>query len=384
MRLYDKIKHNLTTDPKIIPFCHPALSRYITISKGQYHLVGGAAGSGKSAWVDYHYIQQTIDWYRNEGKDSGYKLHIVLRSLERNQENRRYKWVASELYKRHGIMIDYLAMANKRKFSHTLDKEVEEAIQDAANAVDEYLEYVDIFDGSDNPTGIWKQMYELALSKGTLYIYEPDEKGEYVLYKRRGNTRRQVSSSECPQASRYQPQYIPDDPNEIVIFIVDHILTLQKESGLSEKQTIDRMSDYLQKARDRFGFMVVAVAQLNRSINDTYRNQKTDIKPQSSDFSGSSNPYHDCDMAAILFDPFNYEKLREGPWTMKEFINEKNHNCYRSYHLIKNTYGADHKYFCYIFHGALGIFQELPTKLEEQQTFNIKQAINLKTTKDLT
>lgn len=384
MKLYDKIKYNLTNEPRIIPFPHPALSNYINISKGQYHLVGGAGGSGKSAWVDTHYIHNSVDWYRNKGKDEGYKLHIVLRSLERNQENRVYKWIASELYRKHGILIDAMAMANKRQFKHSFDDDIASSIKDATESIESYMEYVTMVDGSDNPTGIWKQMYEVALSKGTLYSYERDQQGNYVLFKRRRKEVKIVHPNECPQASRYQPHYIPDDPNEITIFIVDHILTLQQEAGLSEKQNIDRMSDYLQRARDRFGFMVVAVAQLNRSINDTYRNQKTDIKPQSSDFSGSSKPYHDCDMAAILFDPFNYEKLREGPWVMKEFINDKNHNCYRSYHLVKNTYGADHKYFCYVFHGGLGLFKELPTKAEQQVAFNIKDAINLKPKKDLT
>lgn len=349
-------KGNITT----IPFVHPTLNKYIFLGKRLYHLIGGAGGSGKSAWVDLNYIINVILWYKKFGIKEDIKIKIVLRSMERSKELRKAKWVCLKLYIDKGILIDTASMLGWGESKSRISDELFEEIKKAYEWVNQLEEFVEIIDGSETPTGVFKHLEAEALSKGTLYKYIKVNDVETLLAIRK-NQRIQVSPETCPQASPFQPFYVPDDPNEVTIFIVDHMSTLKIERGFTDKQNLDKMSEYAQILRDLYGFSPVLVNQLNRGVSDTFRRVKTDLLPEDSDFQGSSRMYHDCDMAAILFNPYKYNLKNLLGWNVTGFLNDKGVNRFRSLHLLKNTYGPDNQVFGYQFVGENGIFREIKT-----------------------
>ncbi len=344
---------NVTT----IPFIHPTLNKYIFLGKRLYHLIGGAGGSGKSAWIDQNYAINPILWMNRYGKDEDIKIKVVLRSLERSKELRKAKWVCMRLYLTKGILIDTASMLGWGETKSRITDDLYEDIKEAYEWVTSLEEHIEIIDGAETPTGIYKHLRKEALSKGTLYQYA-NEEGKEKLYMYKGDKRKIVPPEACPEATPYQPVYIPDDPNEVTIFIIDHLQSLKNERGYNNKQNLDKMSEYAQILRDRFGFSPVIVNQLNRNVGDTFRRVKTDLLPEEGDFSGSSRMFYDCDMAAILFNPYKYNLNTMSGWNIKKCIHE-GINRFRSLHLLKNTYGADNQIFGYQFIGENGIFREM-------------------------
>lgn len=342
-----------------IPFVHNTLNKYIFLGKRLYHLIGGAGGSGKSAWIDQNYVLNPVLWKLKYGQEQNVKVRVILRSLERSKELRKAKWVCMRLYLTKGILMDTASMLGWGEQKSRITDELYQDIKEAYEWVTQLEDYITIIDGAETPTGIYKQLYAEALSKGTLYQYS-NENGTEVLYEYKGKTKRKVPPQACSEATYYQPVYIPDNPNEVTIFVIDHLQSLKNERGYNDKQNLDKMSEYAQILRDRFGFSPVIVNQLNRNVGDTFRRVKTDLLPEEGDFSGSSRMYYDCDMAGILFNPYKYNLNTMAGWNVKKCIDKYGINRFRSFHLLKNTYGADNQIFGYQFIGENGIFKEIP------------------------
>lgn len=347
-----------------VPFIHPKLRKYIFIGKNMYHLIGGAGGSGKSSWVDYNYVLYVNNWYRNL-KNPDFKIKIIVRSMERSKENRIAKWVCMKLYQKHGILIDTNSISGWNVDKSKIDSDLIELVAKEEDILQEELSNnVEVIDGIDHPTSIFLHLKKEALSKGKLYQYEKIN-GTETLFQSYKGKKIKVSPQICPEASLFQPVYIPDDPNEITIFIIDHLQAMKRERGFTDKENLDKMSEYARILRDLFGFTPVIVNQLNRGIADTYRKVKTDLLPQDSDFSGSSSMYQDADMAGILFNPYKYGLNKLADWDLKRCVDEFGINRFRSFHLLKNTYGPDNQMFGYQFIGENGIFNELPNQVSD-------------------
>lgn len=357
--LLEQIDKSRSGKVTTIPFVHNTLNKYMFLGKRLYHLIGGAGGSGKSAWIDQNYVLNPVLWKLKYGQEQNIKVKVILRSLERSKELRKAKWVCMRLYLTKGILMDTASMLGWGEQKSRITDDLYQDIKEAYEWVNQLEEHIEIIDGAETPTGIYKQLYAEALSKGTLYQYS-NENGTEVLYEYKGKTKRKVPPQACSEATYYQPVYIPDNPNEVIIFVIDHLQSLKNERGYNDKQNLDKMSEYAQILRDRFGFSPVIVNQLNRNVGDTFRRVKTDLLPEEGDFSGSSRMYYDCDMAGILFNPYKYNLNTMSGWNVKKCIDQHGINRFRSFHLLKNTYGADNQIFGYQFIGENGIFYEIP------------------------
>lgn len=357
--LLEQIDKSRSGKVTTIPFVHNTLNKYMFLGKRLYHLIGGAGGSGKSAWIDQNYVLNPVLWKLKYGQEQNIKVKVILRSLERSKELRKAKWVCMRLYLTKGILMDTASMLGWGEQKSRITDDLYQDIKEAYEWVNQLEEHIEIIDGAETPTGIYKQLYAEALSKGTLYQYS-NENGIEVLYEYKGKTKRKVPPQACSEATYYQPVYIPDNPNEVIIFVIDHLQSLKNERGYNDKQNLDKMSEYAQILRDRFGFSPVIVNQLNRNVGDTFRRVKTDLLPEEGDFSGSSRMYYDCDMAGILFNPYKYNLNTMSGWNVKKCIDQHGINRFRSFHLLKNTYGADNQIFGYQFIGENGIFYEIP------------------------
>ena len=347
-----------------IPFHHKKISKYIFMAKNMYYLIGGAGGTGKSSYVDDLFIHGIHNWYKTKN-DKGIKLTIILRSLERNKKHRLAKWLCMKLYRNYGILIDVPTLLGWGIAKNRIDDDLYQKIKLTYDWIEEIQEEVNIIDGVSNPTGIYLQARNYMESIGTLYYAKIDhEKSEISYFKRRVVNHHPVikkaEKGECPEVTPYQSIYVPDEPNRVVIHINDHLQAMSTESGYTDKQNLDKMSEYNRILRDLYGMSIVAVNQLNRSVSDTTRRVQTELEPQDSDFTGSSSMFHDCDMASILFNPYKYNLSDFRDYQIRRCVDDFGINRFRSNHLLKNTYGPDNQIFAYQFIGENGMFRELP------------------------
>jgi hypothetical protein len=364
MNLLQQIQLHREGKTFTIPFRHPKLSKDIFIGRKMYHLIGGAGGSGKSSYVDDNYILEPYYWFKQqliENPDFDFQLRIYLRSMERSKEHRIAKWVCLLLYNRYGVLLDTKTLLGWGMKKSVITDELYEIICKLYDEIEAMSDIITVIDGSENPTGISIHAEKEAEKVGTTFFYGIEKStGLKKLFKRRNGLVKLADQSECPDVTPYQPVYVPDTIKKITLYIIDNLQTTKNEKNYSDKQKFDKLSEYTRTMRDLYHYSPVMVSQLNRGVNDTTRKVKTELLPQRSDFSGSDQPYSDCDMAAILFNPYDYGLDNLRGWQIKQCVNAEGLNRFRSFHLLKNTYGADNQIYGFQFIGEIGRYKELP------------------------
>jgi len=321
------------------------LNKYIGIRKRIMTLVFGASGSGKTAYVHSAYILNPYDHYMKTKETSGIKFKVILFSMERSKVYIIAKWLSRKIFIDTGYLIPIQKMLGW--WNVKLTKEEHELILDFEWYIKDLLEVVDIIEGAQNPTGIYKYVKKYA-----------EENGKFE------------------QKDEYTKIYIPNNPNEIVIIIEDHLGLTKMEKGMSsKKEAIDKVSEYNQWFRDVLGYSPVPVSQLTRNLSNPAFQKMDSFEPTIDDIKESGRPGEDSDVVISIFDPSRF-KTNDVSYNVQKFIDSSTGaNYFRSIKILKNTYGEDSIRCGMGFQGITGIFKELP-KSKEMNDFEFESLFN--------
>lgn len=260
-KLFTEIKNARDGRNTGLSLGHSRLSKYIGIRKRIYTLVFGPTGSGKTAAVHDMYILNPYEDFvlRKHGK-----FKVILFSMERSKIYTVAKWLCRRIFLTEGILIPINKMMGwwREKIS---DEELF-FIQKHGPYIDDLLKYVDIVEGAQNPTGIYKYLRDYA---------------ENPL------------NGKKERVSEFHSIYIPTDPGEIIIPIVDHIGLTKPEKGQNKKEAIDKVSEYMQYARDFWGYSPVVVSQVNRDLSNPIYQKMGSFEPTIDNAKESGRPSED-------------------------------------------------------------------------------------------
>jgi DnaB-like helicase C terminal domain len=311
-----------------IPMGFNRLNRYVGIRKGMYFLVGGLTGSGKTSFIDDAFVLNPYDWYISQ-KDPKMKLKIIYRSMERSRTYKLAKWTSRRIFLDHGVIIPVPKLLG---WTEKMTKDEHDLFLMYEDYIGNMTETIMIIDGPENPVGIAKELKAYALQNGTI-----------------------------EQVDEYNKAYIPNNPSEVTIVVIDHIGLLKTTKDQpTKKQAIDKMSDELRYARDFYGYTPVVVSQFNRDISNPIRQKNGDVEPQLEDFADSSQTQNDSDVVLALFDPFRYKVADPSGYNLEKLKDQYGAKYFRSLRLIKNSYGEDDVRIGLGFMGQVGMFKELP------------------------
>jgi hypothetical protein len=329
-----EVNKGLAGKNKGIPMGFNRLTNYVGIRKGMYYLIGGNTGSGKTSFIDDAFVLNPVDWaLSKEGQASGIKVKVWYRSMERSRAYKMAKWMSRKIFIDQGILIPVGKLLG---WKEVMTKDEHDLYLHYKDYMNELCEIVTLIDGPENPVGIAKELKAYALQKGKI-----------------------------EQMDEYNKIYIPDDPNEITLDVIDHIGLLKTTSAQpTKKDAIDKMSDELRYARDFYGHSPVVVSQFNRSISNPIRIKNGDVEPQLEDFSDSSSTQNDADVVMALFDPMRYKVADPSGYNLDKLVDQYGAKYFRSLRVIKNSYGEDDIRIGLGFLGQVGMFKELPRKKE--------------------
>jgi replicative DNA helicase len=327
-----EVNKGLAGKNKGIPMGFDRLTNYVGIRKGMYYLIGGNTGSGKTSFIDDAFVLNPVDWaLSKEGQASGIKVKVWYRSMERSRAYKMAKWMSRKIFIDQGILIPVGKLLG---WKEVMTKDEHDLYLHYKDYMNELCEIVTLIDGPENPVGIAKELKAYALQKGKI-----------------------------EQMDEYNKIYVPDDPNEITLDVIDHIGLLKTTSAQpTKKDAIDKMSDELRYARDFYGHSPVVVSQFNRSISNPIRIKNGDVEPQLEDFSDSSSTQNDADVVMALFDPMRYKVADPSGYNLDKLVDQYGAKYFRSLRVIKNSYGEDDIRIGLGFLGQVGMFKELPRK----------------------
>lgn len=335
--LLQDIEKGIKGDNVGIPIIFKKLSGVVNgIQKSLYTLVGGNSGTGKTAYVDLAYVLGVYDWWYANKHKTNVKIKIIYRSMERNKKYKLAKWLCLKLYMDHKIVIDTKTLLGWQGKRFELEPKLIELIKTYQQYFDDMLKsgVIEIIDGSENPTGIYKHIQAHANNNGKF-----------------------------EQIDEFNKRYVADDPNLYTLIIVDHAGKCKSEVNngkqLNKKETIDKLSEYMGYVRDTFGYIPIVISQFNRSIGNIERFKNKDVSPEPDDFKDSGNLYEDADVVLALFNPFKLKINDFLGYDIAKFVSKSGENRFRSISVLKNSYGADDIIIGMNFLGECGHFREI-------------------------
>lgn len=327
--LKEEVNRGLDGRNSGIPMGFDRLNKYVGLRKRMYFLLFGATGSGKSAFCHSSFILNPFDWWYANKDVTKMKLKFMLFSMERSKVYTLAKWTSRKIFLDQGINIPIAKLLGW--WDTKLTKDEHDLFLMYEDYINELTEVCEIIEGAQNPTGIYKYAKKYAETNGRI-----------------------------DEISEFDKVYHPNDPNEIVIVIADHMGLMKPERNMNKKEAIDKTSEYFQWMRDFLGYIPVAVSQVNRDLSNPIYQKMDAFEPNLDQVKESGRPAEDSDVVISLFQPSRYKTNDASYNNVTKFISPEGADCFRSIKILKNTYGESDLRIGMAFHGSTGTFKELP------------------------
>ena len=195
---------------------------------------------------------------------------VVLFTMERSKKYTQAKWLSRKIFLDQGILIQVPKLLGWWEDKLTNDEhDYVLAYEDYFNELEEVL---DIHEGARSPEDVFRILSELAEKRGTF------EKKDHATI------------------------YTPNENKELVIVCYDHFGLTKMIKGNSKKESIDKVSEYLQYFRDTCGYSICGVSQINRDLSNPIYQKLDTFEPNIDNIKESGRPAEDADCVISFFD----------------------------------------------------------------------------------
>lgn len=216
---------------------------FLGLEQGNYIVITASTKVGKTQITSYLVIYNSILYaYNNPDK---LRVKIFMFPLEETQEDVTLRFMSFLLFHLYQIIVSPTDLKSTKN-----DKPLPQEIIDKMNTpeyqsiLDFFLEHI-TFSSVSNPTGIYKEVLRYAEDNGTIHTKPVTIKDDFGQLKNLNTF----------------DYYEPNDPDEYVFVIVDHASLVNTEKGMTQKQAMDKLSEYFVILRNRFKYSPVLVIQ---------------------------------------------------------------------------------------------------------------------------
>lgn len=307
------------------------------VEQGCYYLVSGAAKSSKSKITNFLFLYSTVLYAWKHPEKARLKVFYCL--LEETQENITMKFMCYLLYilSGHKIRVDIKTLKSVDA-GRSVDPLIIETLQtmEYQSILRFYEEHV-TFIPERHPTGIFSTINDYAKSHGVIHK-KPVPGKDYEIF----------------------DWYEPDDEDEYVLCIVDHVGLISNERTYDLRQSIDKLSEYMKVVRNKYNYTPVIVQQQNSETLslEAYKNRK--IRPTQKGLRDSQTPALDCDVMLGITNPFSFE-LPKYPDSNTGYDITKLRGYARFLECVLGRDGESNALIGLYFDGATGYYTALPS-----------------------
>lgn len=326
-----------------IPFPFPRFRTWFPgVEKARYYLVTANQKIGKSKFADKVFLYDPFFYFREHPEQGSVKVLYFTREM--SKEDKMTEFYSHLLYKvsKGKIRISPVDLKSTRA-----DKPVPQEVLDMLESeecqatIREFEETVTYIDDIGNPTGVNKYCRAWA-----------EAHGHYTYVK--GHRKNDVTG--VMEEVDIIDQYIPDDPEQIVIIIYDNASNIIEESGLGKMGSIEKLSKYFVTLRNTLGMSPVLIqhqAQAQEGVDNVKMNM---MKPSASGLADCKSTIRDVNTAFGLYSPFKF-----GVHNYEGYDIEKFRNNIRFMEVIDDRDNGAGGMICPLyFDGAVSVFEELP------------------------
>jgi len=310
----------------------PNLDNDLSILSATYYLLGAESSTGKTSLVDTMILNALDNVALGRTKKS---LKVFYFSFEIDEGRKIAKWCAMYIWKKYGIITSYkdILGRSKNRLSDSLFDKVIESRKYFEEIIGKNIIF---YDSILPPTSIYTKVRDYCLKVGTIKETTKTYPNNPIIYTSK--------------------KYIPNDPDEIVLSVKDHIGYIKKENNMKDtKEAIDRNSKYNVLLRNSFGVSSMDICQFNRSLADVQRQKFKELMPQPNDFKDSGGMYEDCDTAIGIFNPMKHGIKKYADYDIIKYGKRL-----RFVNIMKNRDGEDNTRSALNFLGEAGFYRNMP------------------------
>lgn len=299
----------------------PKLDKLIGgIQPHRYYLCGASSSVGKTSFILY----LIYNILKNEDKKK--PVYFQYYSLEIGADVLLAKLMGLYCAEEFGV---YLTINDILSFEHPIPDEYYEYLKSAKKWLASVMEYIDIVDTNVSADVLYARTLKFAESIGHF--------------------------EELPGGRKV---YVPDNPQQITIGVIDHFALMNVQSGRTLKQEIDLASSYMVTLKRKLPLSWFALMQQNRESSSVERRKLDLSEPGLNDLKDSGSPSQDSDVVLQLFFPFR-EKL--ATYRGYKILGDNSlGQIHRSLILSKNRYGIANQVLNLGFYGSVGWWTQLP------------------------
>lgn len=313
---------------------------FIGIEQSTYYAVTASTKGSKSQFTSFVFIYKAL-LYAYWSK-ANIKVTIFYFPLEETPERVMQRFMSFLLY---DLTKGEVRISPRDLRSSVNTKPVSEDVlellkSDEFTDILEYFENNIIFSSEANPTGIYKFCRSYAEQHGTTYYKDVTIKDELGVEK----------------TIKMFDRYEMENPNEYRIIIIDTINLIDTERGMSIKESMDKLSEYLAKyLRNRYFFSPVVIQQqaFAGESNDAFKIGK--VEPSLANLGDSKYISRDANIVLGLFSPAKFGIPNYCGYDIKKFKES-----IRFVFVLANRDGEMGGILPLYFDGATCTFVELP------------------------
>ena len=313
---------------------------FVGIERKKYYLITAHEKSGKTQLFSFLFLYNALDFaYKHPEK---IRLKIFYYPLEEDEQSIVLRYMSYLLFtlSNKNIRISPADLESTNE-EHVLPVQVLQLLES-----EEYQKRFAFFERtiefmeSTNPSGVWFDLNAYAESHGKS-IYVDEE------YQNR-------DTGEMKKRKKFD-HYEPDDPDEYVLIVVDHVSLLSQERNKSLRETINKLSEYMVNLRNKFSYTPVIIQQQSTETADLEAFKANKIRPTTAGLSDSKYTARDCNTMLGIVNPFKFEL----PTYLKYNI-EKFQDNIRFLEVVIQRGGMAKGICALFFDGATCFFNQLP------------------------
>jgi len=334
--------HNGLTN--VIPFQLERVNQVCPgIIRGNFDCVTGNSSSGKTTLAKKLYVFDAIS-YAIEHKLNYHCIYFALEESEHQFETTLMSYLLLNKYQERKNIYDFDHIGRSLSDSE-LDK-----VRSLASTFDEYKSYITVIDNIYNTFGLYKEVRELARSRGTFYLGSVKLTSEDLINKSKWNA------------------YQPHDPEEFIQIVTDHISEMHYETG--ENNLADAMMNWSKKQRHNiskaFHYNCMNIQQQAADTEDLGHFKERKLKPALQGLGDNKRIGRLYLNLFGIFAPSRHD--------LSEYSGYKTSQFFRVFNVIKHRYGGVGVEWALFFDGKTGNIKTMP-KISDIN--NLEKAYNL-------
>lgn len=313
---------------------------FVGIEQETYYCVTANQKAAKSQFTSFMFIYIPILYaYHNRDK---VRVKIFYSPLEESKKKVMMRFMRYLLYTKSRFRT---RITHQELTSTNEGRPVSESVLDTLDS-EEYTDIMDFFeshieflDGIKNPTGVYKKVVQYAVEHGqriTQQVTITNDFGETTTVDK-------------------VVDYKPNDPDEYVIIITDHVGLLQEEKGKDKRETIKKFSEYMMEVRDKYRYIPVIVQQQNVEVQSMDAFKLNRISPNPGTLADCKDVRYDCNVMLGLTNPYAAK--------INNFLGydiTKLKDSQRFLEVMLSRDGTQNAMKALYFDGAVSYFKELP------------------------